>query len=60
MLCVKLPFEDTDSTAKEYVMINRVLKNAKDFYKDPKNIQAFEAWLKDKEKTNHGTNHSKH
>ena len=43
--------------AKEKVMLERILDNAITFYKNPKNVQAFEAWLKNKEDLHYGTNH---
>lgn len=43
--------------AREQVMLTRLLANAKSFYQNPKNIQAFEAWQKQKEATNNVPNH---
>ncbi len=43
--------------AKESVMLERVLDKAREFYKVPKNLQAFEAWLKNKEDLPYGTNY---
>jgi len=56
---VNIPDTDAltaEANAKERVMLERVLKNAKESYKNPENRRAFEAWLKNKEENNHGTN----
>lgn len=45
------------SFAREQTMLTRLLTAAKCFYQNPKNIQAFEAWQKQKEATNNGTTH---
>ena len=46
------------SRAQELVMMERIFDKAIAFYKDPKNLQAFQAWQKNKEETNHGTNNA--
>lgn len=46
---------DADGRAKERVMLERLLDNAKAFYQNPKNQQAFEAWKKNKEELVYGT-----
>ena len=43
--------------AKERVMLERLLDNAKAFYRNPENLQAFEAWKKNKEAHTYGTNY---
>lgn len=45
---------DADGHAKERVMLEWILDNAKAFYRDPKNIQAFETWKKNKEDDTYG------
>jgi hypothetical protein len=46
----------SEDSAKEYVMLRIFLDDAMRFYRNPKNIQAFEAWRKNKEeKTNAAT-----
>ena len=45
------------SSASERVMIERVFDKAVAFYKNPENIQAFEAWKKNKEELLYGTNY---
>lgn len=49
---------DADSRAEERVMLERLLGNVKAFYKNPDNLQAFEAWKKNKEDITYGTNHN--
>jgi hypothetical protein len=45
--------------AEERAALERILDRAKTFYADPKNVQAFEAWKKNKEENLHGTaNHA--
>lgn len=48
---------DADGRAKERVMLERLLDNAKAFYRNPENLQAFEVWKKNKEEHTYGTNH---
>lgn len=48
---------DADGRAKERVMMERVLDNAKAFYQNPENLKAFEAWKKNKEVHTYGTNY---
>ena len=48
---------DADGRAKERVMLERLLDNAKAFYRNPENLQAFEAWKKNKEAHTYGTNY---
>jgi len=45
------------SHAREHVMLLRLLEAGKTFYQDPKNRQAFEAWLKKEEANNNVANH---
>jgi len=45
------------SVAREQVMIERLFDMAVVFYKDPDNLRAFEAWQKNKEELQYGTNH---
>lgn len=45
------------SQAREQIMLTRLLDAAKTFYQNPKNVQAYEAWKKQKEAINNGTNH---
>lgn len=49
---------DADGRAKERVMLERLLDNAKAFYRNPENLQAFEAWKKNKEEHTYGTNYN--
>lgn len=49
---------DVNGRAKERVMVERLLANANAFYKNQENLQAFEAWKKNKEEHTYGTNHS--
>ena len=51
-------FNVDPEVAKERVMMERLLDKAKDFYKDPKNLQAYQAWKKNKEELKNGTDHS--
>jgi hypothetical protein len=51
-----------DATAEitrenEHVMLKWVFDKARDFYKNPNNLRAFEAWKKNKEADTYGTNH---
>lgn len=39
------------SYAREQTMLTRLLAAAKSFYQNPQNVQAFEAWKKQKEAT---------
>ena len=41
-----------DDELTDRIMLNRLLAMAKNFYKDPKNVEAFEAWRKNKEVNN--------
>ena len=43
---------DADGRAKERVMLERLL------YRNPENLQAFEAWKKNKEEHTYGTNYN--
>lgn len=47
-------------TAKERVMLERVLYRARDFYANPDNVRAFEAWQKQKQEgtTNAADHHN--
>lgn len=47
----------TEDRAKERVMLERLTDTAKAFYKNPKNLQAFEAWKKNKEEHTYGTSY---
>ncbi len=49
---------DADDRAKERVMLERLLDNAKAFYRNPENLRAFEAWKKNKEEQSYGTNYT--
>lgn len=49
---------DVNDRAKERVMLERILDNAKSFYRNPKNLQAFEVWKKNKEEHTYGTNYN--
>lgn len=49
---------DTNDYAKERVMLERLLNNAKAIYNDPNNLRAFAAWKKNKEDLTYGTNHN--
>jgi len=44
-----LEISSKEAKAMQRVAIERIIRNAKVFYSDPKNIQAFDAWLKNKE-----------
>lgn len=48
---------DVNGYAKERVMLERLLASATAFYKNHENLQAFEAWKKNKEEHTYGTNH---
>lgn len=48
---------DANGYAKERVMLERLLVSATAFYKNHENLQAFEAWKKNKEEYTYGTNH---
>ena len=39
-------------------MLERLVAKAQAFYRDPKNMQAYEAWLKNKEELSYGTNYT--
>ncbi len=43
----------------EYLMCAQILAFAETFYKDPKNVQAYEAWRKNKEEKYNGTNQNR-
>ena len=47
-----------EDRAKERVMLERLFDTARAFYKNPKNLQAFEAWKKNKEEITYGTNYA--
>lgn len=49
---------DTDGRSEERIMLERLIDNAKAFYRNPENLQAFEAWKKNKEEQTYGTNHT--
>ena len=51
---------DVDDSAKERVMLERLLDNAKAFYRNPKNLQAFETWKNNKEEQTYGTTNYNH
>ena len=42
--------------AAQRVMFERVLGRAREFYKVPENLEAFEAWRQNKEELTYGTN----
>lgn len=46
---------DADGRAKERVMLERLLANAKAFFQNPDNRKAFEAWKQNKEEHTYGT-----
>ena len=46
---------DADGRAKERVMLERLLANAKAFFQNPENRKAFEAWKQNKEEQTYGT-----
>lgn len=48
---------DADGRAKERVMLERLLANAKAFFQNPENLKAFEAWKQNKEEHPYGTNY---
>lgn len=43
----------------EELACTQILEFAKTFYQDPKNVKAFEAWKKNKEEHNNGTDQSR-
>ena len=43
--------------AREQTMLRRLLNDAKSFYQDPKNVEAYKAWIKKKEAISNGSNH---
>lgn len=45
------------SFAREQTMLTRLLTAAKSFYQNPQNVQAFEAWKKQKEAIHNDANH---
>lgn len=45
---------DADGCAKERIMLERLLVNAKAFFQNPENRKAFEAWEQNKEEHNYG------
>ena len=46
------------SYAREQIMLTRLLTAAKSFYQNPINVQAFEAWKKQKEATTNDPNYT--
>lgn len=56
-MAIKLPALVNPSQAREQTMLTRLLDAAKSFYQDPKNQQAYEAWLKQKEANSNVPNH---
>lgn len=46
---------DADGRAKERVMLERLLANAKAFFQNPENRKAFEAWNQNKEEQTYDT-----